>query len=178
MDPVDILFFLGSCFHLVLTAFNVIEVLLLLPFSVCCCCSTASFCLTVLFAFSKLQSASKCRLSESVSSLIPTNSLSVIISFLKSPYFQLSARLYNAVIYCSDVSPSCWFRLLKRAHSKITFLQTLKNSLNSAMASSYFPLALIEISVEASTFSASSPKQYSNVLTCPPSPSVLSPEAT
>ena len=58
----------------------------------------------------------------------------------------------------------------------MTFHLTLKKSLNFAMTGSYFLLSAAVILVEVRTSSASSPRQYSSVLTCCSSTSAVSPE--
>ena len=95
---------------------------------------------------------------------MPTTSLSWIKSSLRFPRLQVSARLYTAVIYCSELSPSSCTRLFNLALSKMTFYLTLKCSSNLARTSSYFLSCCSVILVDDKTSSPSSPKQYRSVL--------------
>ena len=61
---------------------------------------------------------------------------------------------------------SCWYRRLNFSHSKMSFFCTCKNSLNLVRTDVCFFISSSLIVVEATTSSASSPRQYSNVLTC------------
>ena len=80
-------------------------------------------------------------------------------------------------MYCSADSSSLWLLLLNLARSKMTFLETLKNSSNFPSTDSYLFLSSSVMFADARTSSASSPRQYSSVLTCRSSFSCDNPEA-
>ena len=136
------------------------------------CCCTASFCLTNFMVLAKVNSGSIYRRFDSNVSQIPTTNRSRSISSLKLPYSHESISWYNTAIYSSADSSGSWLHLLNRARSKITFLRTLKYSSNLPTTELYFALSVVEIFVDDSTSSASSPIQYKSVLTCRASPSL------
>ena len=63
------------------------------PLKMLCCSFTASRWRMLVFAFSRVRSASNCSFSDIAVSRIPTTSLSRIISFSRAPQLQLAARL-------------------------------------------------------------------------------------
>ena len=143
------------------------------PCATFCCSATASRWRTFVFALSNVSAASSCNCCDSDASCIPTTNRSRIISSFSASFSQFSAKRYSSRIYCSAISPSCWLRRLNLAHSKITLRQTLKNVSNFRITISYLFRSSSVAFVESNTESASSPKQYSRVLTCCGSPTIL-----
>ena len=128
----------ASLFCLRLTSSTTIRSPFVLLPNTCCCSLTASFWRMTFIADSKVRSASVWSHSDKCRSLIPTTSLSHIISCLKVLYIQDSASMYKDEMYSLADSLGSWFLRLNLARSKMTFCCILKNVSNFSHTVPYF----------------------------------------